>query len=171
MTATARPIALEVRPDGIPAVLKARPQWVLWDYQLRDGKWTKMPICIATDGPAESDNPDTWGSFEAAVKGYRGRGYAGIGFMFSPDDPFCGIDIDKCRNPQSGELTTLARTILAELDGHNDISPSSTGVKVIVRASLPDGKGRRSIKHGIEMYDRRRFFTLTGHLLEEGGWR
>lgn len=164
MTATARPQALDVNPDGIPAALKARAQWVGWEYEYRGDKWTKVPLCVATGGVAESDNPATWGTFEAALKAYRGRGYAGVGYMFSADDPYCGIDLDKCLGGNSVPNVT-AGTIMMELDSCTEISPSTTGLHIIVEAALPGGKGRKSVRHGIEMYDRGRFFTITGHQL------
>ena len=43
MTAT-KPRALPVVPDGIPAELRARPRWVAWDYEERQGEWTKVPL-------------------------------------------------------------------------------------------------------------------------------
>jgi primase-polymerase (primpol)-like protein len=44
----------------------------------------------------------------SAVKHYQGHlgnGVAGVGFEFSPADPYAGIDLDKCRDPQTWEDT------------------------------------------------------------------
>lgn len=37
-----RPSVLSLVPDGIPAELKARPQWVVWRLVRRDSRWTKV---------------------------------------------------------------------------------------------------------------------------------
>lgn len=47
----------------IPQELKARPQWVLWKSEIRDGKPTKIPYCPQDQKrKAEADNPATWGT-------------------------------------------------------------------------------------------------------------
>jgi hypothetical protein len=38
-----KPVALKVLSKHIPNELKQRAQWVCWRYELRDGKWTKVP--------------------------------------------------------------------------------------------------------------------------------
>ena len=84
--------------------------------------------------------------------------------MFSEDDPYCGIDLDACRNPETGEITKLARQIIDRMDSYSEISPSGTGVKIFIRGVVP-GLRRKNPKKKIEVYDRRRFFVVTGHHL------
>src|SRR5215217_5232136 len=87
--------------ENVPPELTERPQWVCWRLEERDEKLTKVPYTAGTRRRASSTDPATWASFEDA-KGAVGRAeppYDGIGFVFSDADPFCGIDLDKCRNP------------------------------------------------------------------------
>lgn len=157
----ARPIALPITPAGIPATLKARAQWVAWDYTYRGDRWTKVPINARTGDHASTTDPATWTTFVAALAYADKHALPGIGYVFSADDSLCGIDLDHCRDTD-GELSRAADTILVELDSYAEVTPSGTGVHVLVQAALPDGKGRKSVKHGIELYDRGRFFTMTG---------
>ncbi len=158
--------------ENIPADLKELPQWVAWNCELRgkkDGiaRRTKVPIDVRSGGKASSTDPATWTSFEEALAAARTRGYDGIGFVFTPEDPYCGIDLDDCLDDH-GEPVPEAREILKELDSYAEVSPSGTGVKAFVRASVPCGRGRRTRAEGfgeIEVYDRGRFFTVTGWLL------
>lgn len=78
----------------VSAELKALPQWVGWRYEGRgDGNKTKVPWQVHASKQAESNNPATWATFEAASEA---DGFDGVGFVFGPDDPFCGIDFDGC---------------------------------------------------------------------------
>src|SRR5579862_5664019 len=78
-TAEARPTALRVIPKNIPKLLRSATRWVLWRYERRDSKWTKVPH--QTDGRhASSTGPKTWASYESTLKTYRAGGYDGIGF-------------------------------------------------------------------------------------------
>jgi putative DNA primase/helicase len=45
------------------------------------------------------------------------------------------------------------------LGGYQEVSPSGTGVHIIVKGKLPEGRSRRG---KIEAYSRERFFTFTG---------
>src|SRR5262249_59536187 len=68
-----------------------------------------------------------------------------------------------CRDAQTGVIAPWAREIVAALDSYTEVSPSGTGLHSFVCGKLPLG-GRR---HGrIEMYDRDRYFTVTGDHLE-----
>jgi putative DNA primase/helicase len=160
---TARPQALEVIPEGIPEETKIRPQWVCWIYALNEkGKWTKQPYSPQTGRRASHSELMTWSTFEEVLKAYKAGGYDGVGFMFCSGDPYTGIDLDGCRDPESGEIEPWAAQIIQTFDTYTELSPSGEGIHIIVRGSLPGRGGKR--KH-IEMYDMKRFFTVTGHVV------
>src|SRR5829696_4200660 len=110
--------------ENIPEQLTERPQWVCWRLEQRDGKLTKVPYTPGTERRASSTDLMTWGTFDEALAAYEfGRAipvveegrrpyYDGIGFVFSSADPFVGIDLDKCRDPEDGEITAWAQKIL-----------------------------------------------------------
>jgi primase-polymerase (primpol)-like protein len=70
--------------------------------------------------------------------------------------------LDHCRDPQSGEIEAWAQAIVNQLQSYTEISPSGTGLRILFKARLPP-KGRR--KGNIEVYDEKRYVTLTGHHL------
>ena len=92
------------------------------------------PLAARTGSPASTADSSTWGTFER-VADFRGAD--GIGFVFTEDDPYVGIDLDDCRDPDTGELTDLANSIVEQLDSYTEISPSGTGIHIIVRGVLP----------------------------------
>ncbi|QIB75403.1 hypothetical protein G3I44_14530 [Halogeometricum borinquense] len=153
-----------LNPENIPETLKNERQWICWRYEWSDDreKWTKIPVNPKTGGNASSTNKDTWTSFEAALAAHRNDDSIesdGIGFIFHEDDLYAGIDLDDCRNPETDETADWAIDIMETLDSFTEYSPSGTGLHVIVRGVIPDGGNR---KDDVEMYDRARFFTVTG---------
>jgi hypothetical protein len=96
------PKTLPVVPSNIPNTLKEPDQWAAWRWEKRGGRWTKPPINPATGGYARNNDPDTWRSFETAQRRMRNDRLPGVGFMFHPDDGFAGVDLDKCRDLESG---------------------------------------------------------------------
>ena len=149
----------------IPAELRALAQWVTWRLETRNGKLTKVPYNPRTGTRAASDNPRTWGSFEAALRAFElgpGR-YNGLGFVFSDADPYVGVDLDKCRHPETGAVEPWAVEIVRRLASYTEVSPSGTGLHIIVKGQLPPGRRR---KGHIEMYSSGRFFTMSGHRFE-----
>jgi hypothetical protein len=134
-------------------------QWLCWRIEERDGRPTKVPYDPSTGEKAESTNPKTWTSYEKAVSVCKDHGYEGIGFVFTPEDDLCGVDLDKCLDPETGEIEGWAREVIDELDSYTEISPSEMGVHIFVRAELPAGRNR---KGRFEAYDRGRYFTVTG---------
>jgi primase-polymerase (primpol)-like protein len=72
------------------------------------------------------------------------------------------VDLDGCLDPETRVIESWAQEIIEELDSYTEISPSGRGIHVLLRGSLPAGRRR---KGRIEMYDRGRFFTITGHRL------
>lgn len=154
----------------IPQELQAWPQWVVWRYGMlrKSGKREKPLYTPATGRPASTTNAATWGTYEEAAKAaYAGGNYEGIGFVFDETDPYCGVDLDGCRNPETGDLAEWAQIIVTQLDTYTEISPSGTGVKLWLRARL-SGTQHTAIPHTgakIEVYDTERYFTVTGRHL------
>jgi putative DNA primase/helicase len=146
--------------DNIPEELRQRRQWLVWKLEQRDGKPTKIPYIAGGVGRASSTDSLTWRTFDEAVQALRTSRYDGIGFVFSSGDPYAGVDLDKCRDPETGELKEWAREVVQNLGGYAEASPSGTGVHVIVRGKAPNKKRGR-----VEAYSSERFFTMTGQVL------
>lgn len=144
--------------------LKELEQWIVWRLEERSGKPTKVPYSPVTDGRASCSDSSTWSSWAEAKARLKAFDYEGLGFVFSSDDPFCGIDLDKCVDPETGEIEPWASAIVDELSSYTELSPSGTGLHIIVRAELPPGRRR---KGSVEVYDRGRFFTVTGERIGE----
>ncbi|MFD1514507.1 hypothetical protein [Halomarina rubra] len=146
----------------LPDVLVDKQQWVGWRSEERDGKQTKIPIDPATGQYASSTDSTTWGTFEDAVDVVVSGDGAGVGFVFTEEDPFVGVDLDDCRDPESGEPEQWAAEIIETLNSYTEVSPSGTGYHVLVRGTLPEGRNR----HGdVELYETARYFTVTGAYL------
>ena len=170
-----------------PHQLRDYSNWVLWGYETSDkGKPTKVlyvPELRPQLRRASHSDPDTWSSFTATEKIYNRRvqNFAdvnGIGFVFSDEDPFTGIDLDSPKG-EDGEviletavyytqrnqyIIPWAKEILDELDTYTEISPSGHGLHAILEGTMPPGSRNR--KGSIEVYDRTRYFTFTGQALE-----
>lgn len=149
--------------NDIPAELKSLPQWILWKFEERDGKKTKVPYQPSGE-LAQANNRRTWSTFATAVKFYMNNEYDGIGFVFSRQDNYIGIDIDKCVVEE--KTNTFAAEIIDTLDSYTEFSPSGTGIHIIIKGGLPQsvmGTGRKNVKHGLEIYSYGRYFTFTGN--------
>ena len=145
--------------DNMPDELKTYPNWVLWKKVKRKGKASKAPY-TANGALAGVNKPHTWTTFDKAVEAYQGGKYDGIGFVFT-NTPYVGIDLDGVL--EGGKLKPFAKEVIKRLGSYTELSPSSTGVHVIVKGKMPSGK-RRNDGLGIEMYGESspRYFAMTG---------
>lgn len=163
---------------NVPHALIDRAQWVVWRFEQRGKKQTKVPYNAHTGQLAESDNPATWAPFTIARTAYQDSAhtYDGLGYVFSDNDPFTGIDLDNCISADA-VLASWAEQILRQLDSYSEISPSGTGIKVWVIGDVPGSAKppKRKIPPElipadapgtIEIYPTKRFFTVTGWHVE-----
>jgi putative DNA primase/helicase len=148
--------------ENIPEQLTERPQWVCWRGEMRVDKLTKVPYTPGTERKASTTDLLTWRTFSEALEAYEAGEppYDGIGFVFCSADPFVGIDLDDCRNSQTGEVEPWAQNIIDTFsaEGYVEASPSGTGVHIIVRGIQKEGARRGRV----EMYGQDRYFSVTG---------
>lgn len=145
----------------IPKSMQERNQWVVWKTVIRNDEPTKVPF-QPNGRPASSTDPSTWSTFFAVNAAMELGSWDGIGYVFSKDDPFTGIDLDGCVGEQ---VEPWALEIIKNLDSYTEMSPSRTGVHIVVQGefALPKGKNKRlSETSGIEIYSHSRFFCVTG---------
>lgn len=150
---------------NIPEELRQLVQWIVWRYEMPFGgeKPTKVPYNPKNGLHASTSDRNTWASFEEAVtsqKNSNGR-YDGIGFVFTKNDPYCGIDLD---DPQ-GDIETYERQlkIFNFINSYAELSPSGKGLHIICKASVPHGRKRSFV----EIYSEGRYFTMTGNVFRD----
>lgn len=148
----------------------------------RTGKPTKVPYCSANT-EAKSNNAHTWLMREQAET-LASQGFDGIGIFLGdlPDGRIlAGIDLDTCRDPQTGDTAEWAQAVVSRFASYTEISPSLTGLKLFFLIDATDreralglvdkGNGERgrqwkqptSGNHppAIELYTAGRYFTVT----------
>ncbi len=152
-------------PENIPDELKALKQWVVYRLEKKPEKDKLEKVPYKTNAVnASTTNPKTWCSFEQAVEAFEEEGFDGIGFVFTKDDPYCGIDFDHCVNLETKVIESWAMEWIGKFASYTEYSPSGTGIHIIVQGQILSEKG---IKKGdYEMYDHARYFTFTGDIIE-----
>jgi hypothetical protein len=156
----------EFEPMAIPDELRRIPQWLLWRKEKSGGKPGKVPY--RPDGRRASTTKPTDRFTFSTVINTLGKGYyTGVGFVFTAEDPYVGIDLDNCID-ECGHVAPEAQAIIDALDSYTEVSPSGRGVKIWVKGQLPwDGKRTKKVDgfEAIECYQSGRYFTVTGNLL------
>jgi hypothetical protein len=147
----------------VPDDLRERDQWVVWRYEVVDGKVTKVPYQV-NGRRAKTNDPRTWATFDAAVAALETGDFDGAGYVFAAEDPNFGVDVDDCLDVQ-GRLKDWAKRIVERFaDTYAEISPSGKGLKFWAKGCLPGGAGAVfPLGDGqVEIYDRGRYFAVTG---------
>lgn len=157
MTRVAQKVS-SVKPESFPALqeLAALPHWVCW-------RWPqKAPINPRTGAGAQSDNPETWTSFQQAQQQAEVAGYDGVGVVFTADMDMTGIDFDDCIRPDGTTDPQVERLILS-LDSFTYRTPSDQGWRVLVRGSVAEALVADKFVDRVEVYSSGRYFTVTPH--------
>ena len=139
---------------NIPDALAILPQWVCWGAK---GKPRKMPFDPRTGTPAKAGQPETWADFQTAAQAVEAGRFEGVGFEFDAAGCVVGIDFDHCLH--DGKCDPWVEAWVTKLDSYTEISPSGEGLHVFCSAHLP---GQAIKRKEAEMYDRGRYFTMTG---------
>ncbi|MDQ0417573.1 hypothetical protein J2Z48_001746 [Croceifilum oryzae] len=142
----------------IPNELKELDQWVLYND-------SKAPMQVDNTF-AKPNDPSTWNDYWAVLeaKKNRSRDFRGIGFVVQKSNGYVLIDIDQCRDRETSAIQDWAVEIIQKCNSYTEVSPSGTGVHIFVRGKkIRNGNKKRLHNGAIEIYDERRYFTMTGH--------
>lgn len=142
----------------MPSEMVRAGQWICWKWGMRDGKKTKIPIDPNTGNSGKANDPETWSDYHTAKDYADGREDYGIGFVFTEEGPFVGVDLDDCRNPETKEVDDWAERTLNNFKTYTEVSPSGTGYHIITKGYIP---GENNRKGDVEVYEDGRFFTVT----------
>jgi hypothetical protein len=157
-----------VLPSALAALGEQR-RWLIWRYKpTRTGKPTKVPYQgHRPHKHADTTDPLTWCVLDIAMWVYRKERCHGIGYVIT-DGTVAAIDLDDCRNKDTGELHPWAADVVTRSATYCEITPSGEGIRVIGLTStgeplhcafpVPDTDGVRC-----ELYRRaERYITVTG---------
>src|SRR5258708_18834524 len=124
--------------NGMLAELQPFNQWVVWKRSFEQDAWRKPPYNPNyANARASSKIPKSWGSLDAALTALASGNFQGLGFVVTPNDPYCYIDLDRCVNLAERSIAPGAREIIQTLNSYTQLSSSGTGIHILVRATLP----------------------------------
>lgn len=153
-----------------------------------ENRYNKPPVNPHNLRDGSSTNPERWATFDeavnqvgkmATVKDRTGKGTTekihGVGLVLAPAG-LVGLDFDhvmeKNEKGQSVVIDETAQELWTYLDSYRELSPSGTGVHVLVKGKKPGNICKvclsRTHRDGsvfdveYEIYDTGRYFTFTG---------
>lgn len=161
----------------IPSEMKETRRWICYNIETDPNtkEQKKVPINPITGKYARSNDSMTWSTFNIALSGCVKYKMVGIGFMLGEDATthtnYFGIDLDnhedKVTNKKpmtSEEFSTFSCEFINSLNSYTEYSHSGEGIHIICKGKLPVG-ARRKAGCPVEMYERGRFFTMTGNVV------
>lgn len=164
---------MTISPDNLPVELRETGLFCCWRYEERNGKRTKVPYNPRTGGKAQSTNHQTFAPLPVALEAMEQGGYDGIGVGIFGN--LGAIDIDHCVD-NKGQLSELARGVVATIHGYTEFSPSGQGLRILftVPEDFRYDKVRYYInnqKLGLEVYiagATKKYVTVTGNAINPG---
>jgi predicted P-loop ATPase len=176
---------------NLPHELTKYKCWVVW-HEAPNGsnpKFKKLPQNPLTLNGDNWNDPANWSSRATACEVFlENPTLRGVGFVFhkcsrgkcfnegvllhakDQEHPFAFFDLDNVI--VKGKLLPWAQEFVNMANSYTEISPSGTGIKIIIRAKVGDRKKTFEFKdsegnpHELEVYDCNRFFAATGNRIE-----
>lgn len=150
--------------EAVPESLALRQRWLLWTAEPNgEGKKPKkIPRYARTmkmrNGKLGSETDlSELVTLEEALNCQAKNHHAGIGYAIVAGDGIVGIDLDNCIDIETGEITQRAMAIVMAAGSYCEISPSGTGLHIIVSGEAQSAKCTQ-----VEVYSGDRFFCFTG---------
>jgi predicted P-loop ATPase len=167
-------------PASLPAALaplKAESRWVVWKWELKNGKWDKPPYQAASPSRfAKPNDPATWGTYDQAIAAVAAGRADGAGFMLTSIDNqdfgvchIAAVDLDHCLDTNTNKIVAwAAKEIEGACGAYVEVTVSGTGLRIL-------GAGKGAALHNkwkipntangaaIEVYRKAtRYITISG---------
>ena len=163
-------VAFAKVPDALKGDRKKR--YCVWRaVKKHDGTVAKVPY-TPTGGKGSTSDKATWCRLGEAVEAFKAGTFkfTGIGIHLLGQERLAVIDLDRCRDPDTGELEDWAQEIVERAGSYTEVSPSGTGVHVIGRVpkgfrSVHTSKKLNGADQHVDLFaacDTGRYITLTG---------
>lgn len=164
-----------MNPQNFPQCLSPladERRFVVWRWEdTGAAKLTKVPYQV-NGNPAKSNDPTTWATAEEVFAVLQTGWYAGAGIELLNLTGIAALDLDKVRNPETGEILLWAQQLVEACNSYAEITPSGAGVRIIgavahshapmhTKKSHPDGG---EIEFFVQP-NTGRFITVTGNKL------
>ena len=120
----------------------------------------KKPVNSETLKAHDPHDPAIWLDADTAIQ-RAALLNCGVGFVFTAEDPFFFLDIDKCLQPDN-TWSEIANQLCATFQGAAvEVSQSGAGLHIIGTGAVA-AHACKNIPLGLELYTDKRFVALTG---------
>jgi primase-polymerase (primpol)-like protein len=153
--------------------LASESRWVCWKWVTgKNGKPTKPPFQGRDpERHADSTKPHTWCELETCLRAYDKQQVDGVGYALKDGD-VAAIDIDDCRNKETGALHPWAASIVERSGTYCEVTPSGEGIRVIGRCAGAPVHRKFGVIDNVscELYRvADRYITISGQQIGDAG--
>ncbi len=145
---------------SLPAEMLNQKRFVRYFLKPKpEGGTAKIPLGNHSD-------PSTWSTFDVCVAALEPGKEQGIGYNFFGGE-IHGLDLDHCRNPQTGKICSEAMVLLSRLGSWAEYSVSGQGIHVFFKGSV---RGKQLGETCLQYWNPKnspRFFALTCDMVGE----
>ena len=155
----------EMYVANVPEEMKALPNWVAYksaSSKTKPGKYDKQLINPNHQMEtiwAKSNDSSTWTTYDKAMEFAIRKKCTGVAFALQKELNICCVDLDHCM--VDGKMNDSAKKVLKEFGKtYCEKSISGKGLHIFCKGKLPQDYVQRN--EIIEMYDDKRFISMTG---------
>jgi putative DNA primase/helicase len=134
-----RPVTHSGPLNNLPAALSPlmqQPRWCAWRWEQQNGQWKKPPLQARfPQCYADTNNLRELATYKDALAAVAAGHADGITYVVGADDGRAAIDVDNCRDPDTGTVEPWARNLMnraTDIGAYCEVTPSGSGIRVWV---------------------------------------